>query len=524
MWDPTRPLIRVAILTVVAACLVMGCGDDPSGGTTAPDTGGDDVPTIDAIDDTPDARGDAAEGDADEDCIGLGCPCEDDAECASGYCIRDGSGDARICSELCDGECSRPGFVCRLLENAEGDAVRLCVPESDPYCRACEVDAECGSLANACVDQRDGAFCATACDDETRCPSGAECATVSVGGEMLDLCVPVDGRCEGCVDADGDGYGVGPECAGADCDDTRRDVYDGAPEVCDDVDNDCDGGIDEDFDLTRDIDHCGACSVACTNDHGDTACVDGVCTPTCADGYADCNEDPTDGCERELDDDGYCTVCGDEDRVAGTPCGTCDTGVWDCTDTGLPFCDGDLGPDALNVCGTCGDLDAAPGDPCGACGDGTLACGDDGLVCEGAGDTNACGGCAPLDGDLGGACGECGTGVWACDGDDALFCRGADPANACGGCEPLDSDPGDPCGRCGDGALVCDGVDALACEGDDPDAPLSCLTLGTIRFGWSAGTSTNDTHMRVGVPTGDHLWRMTNDTRVLQPMPTPSAP
>jgi len=522
MSIPTRHLWCIVALFAWA---MLACGDDGGQGTATPDTGDDDdVPAFDTVDDTHGGDASTDGGDEDADCTGLGCPCDDDVECASGYCIRDGIGDARICSELCDGECSRPGYVCRLLENAEGDAVRLCVPESDPYCRPCALDNECGSLANACVEQRDGAYCATACDDETRCPSGAECATVTVAGEMLDLCVPVDGRCEGCADGDGDGFGIGPECAGGDCDDTRTDVYDGAPELCDDVDNDCDGAIDEGFDRSNDVDHCGACGVACTNEHGETTCTDGTCDPTCDEGWGDCNEDPTDGCETPLDEDGYCTVCGDDERVAGEPCGTCDSGTWDCTDTGLAFCDGDLGPDALNACGACGGLDGAPGDACGACGDGTLTCDAEGvLVCEDAREPNACGGCETLGGVLGGACGTCGDGVWACDGADALFCRSDAPANACGGCEPLDDDLGAPCGRCGDGALVCDGTDALTCEGADDDAPASCLRLGTIRFGWSAGTATNDDRMRVGAPTSDHLHRMSNDDRVLQPMPTPSA-
>ena len=62
-------------------------------------------------------------------------------------------------------------------------------------------------------------------------------------------------------DADGDGYGVGeaeilscdaPEghaAVAGDCDDTDASVHPGAPvDVCDDVDNDCDGEVDEDPD------------------------------------------------------------------------------------------------------------------------------------------------------------------------------------------------------------------------------------------------------------------------------------
>ena len=60
------------------------------------------------------------------------------------------------------------------------------------------------------------------------------CLTVCFG-LMVVACGPSD------VDGDGDGYS-----AKTDCDDTAQNVHPGADEICDGVDNDCNGLIDDD--------------------------------------------------------------------------------------------------------------------------------------------------------------------------------------------------------------------------------------------------------------------------------------
>jgi hypothetical protein len=70
------------------------------------------------------------------------------------------------------------------------------------------------------------------------------------GNGNTELGVNGDGHppppCPGGTDADGDGYG--PGCpAGKDCDDNDKSVHEGAKEICDAKDNDCDGQVDEDL-------------------------------------------------------------------------------------------------------------------------------------------------------------------------------------------------------------------------------------------------------------------------------------
>ncbi len=119
-----------------------------------------------------------------------------------------------------------------------------------------------------------------------------------------EACNDIDDDCDGDIDegvtstwyadADEDGFGdakVAVEACSApehyvsqanDCDDTRDDAFPAAPEVCDEIDNDCDGNVDEDVtvDFYADTDDDG---------HGDATQVQAACAlPT---GYSAYNDD-----------------------------------------------------------------------------------------------------------------------------------------------------------------------------------------------------------------------------------------
>jgi len=120
---------------------------------------------------------------------------------------------------------------------------------------------DCGTtLGDSCVSTTD---CPTGqmCIDSVCVGEGDPCATAA-DCSTDELCV--DGRCTdrevepGCTDLDGDGYGEG--CSrGMDCDDT--DPSQNGTEVCDGLDNDCDGEVDNGV-LSR----CGNCDPLCRAD------------------------------------------------------------------------------------------------------------------------------------------------------------------------------------------------------------------------------------------------------------------
>lgn len=99
------------------------------------------------------------------------------------------------------------------------------------------------------------------------------------------------------------------------------------PEECNGRDDDCDGAIDEDFDLQNDLDNCGRCGLRCVFRNGEGICNAGTCTVTSCDApFDDCDRDATNGCETNTQlSTSHCGTCNNRCNPPARVCcaGTC---------------------------------------------------------------------------------------------------------------------------------------------------------------------------------------------------------
>jgi hypothetical protein len=265
-------------------------------------------------------------------------PCASQEDCVlTGVCLQNGTGES-WCYPWCETEANCPPlYECEIPTGLQDTA---CLPLQAPtQCKPCADASDCAGadfeFDVTCADLGDsGKFCARACatDDSLPCPFGFQCSAIEDGDEEVYRCIPKAGKkcfcssyMEGlqtaCYDTNFWGACEGKRtCSGNTL--TPCTAKTPVPEECNDVDDDCDGSVDEGLDnvgLTCVIDYDqGSCQFAMYCGDGKWNCPDVALEDICEANQLDCiwwgsildtNDDADPNfCDDDDDGDGFLDV------------------------------------------------------------------------------------------------------------------------------------------------------------------------------------------------------------------------
>ncbi|MBW2974892.1 hypothetical protein KY366_04205 [Candidatus Woesearchaeota archaeon] len=421
------------------------------------------------------------DGTKDEDCDGS---TDEDCECTNG--------DTKQCGETDVGACEYGTQTCS--GGTWGDCIGSIEPaDNDDTCDG--IDEDCDGTADQDYEETATTCGIGACEADglMQCINGKEEDSCTEGTPEIedDTCDGIDEDCDGTADEDYEetattcGTGVCEANGLLQCiNGHEKDSCSpgtGDYEECDNLDNDCDGTVDED--LTKDtICGVGACSgnmgyVTCTaGEWGDNTCdpFEGATPEVCDEGPVD--ED----CDGTKNEDCICTN-GNIQQCGTTDVGACEYGTQTCSDGKWGDCIGSVEPanDA-----TCDGID----EDC------------DGDADEGLTQSCGTGKCAGTKTCTSGEWGECSS-----QGKDAGVCAlcGSDGNPAYD--ETQDNDcscPSDSCTDADGDSIIDDHTDYPEGECQSVDTCSSC----------SKSTTNNDerckTSMKVGIDKGISIFSL----------------
>ena len=320
----------VALAPVALAAWLGACDGEPVVGGRL--DAGNDVSDIQTVDDLVDVKVAPDVTDA-----------PDAPDVTSAPDAMDGMGGCRS-NEMCAGDPGGP--VC---DTASGRCVR-CVASND----TCPASQHCDPMTFVCVDgcrNDDGCAAPAPGDGGTQADVPVDSGDASVPARVCDTTAH---RCVQCR-AD-ENCPMGMLCVGQTCV-----AGCSAARPCAGSATCCDGAC---VDTQTNTEACGTCTTRCTVTNGSPACVAGRCSvASCTAPFADCNNDPADGCETNTAQSAtHCGMCGRACMFANAT-GACTAGACTITACATNFLDCDTSPangcevdartDAMN-CGMCG--------------------------------------------------------------------------------------------------------------------------------------------------------------------------